>query len=379
MNWKIPLFETYWDENDIESVNKVIRRGSYWACGPEIQEFENKLAYYTGRKYAVTFNSGTSALHSALLTHNIMGKEVIVPSFTFIATANAVLLAGGKPVFADIEDKTYGLDVESVKECITEKTKAVVPIHYGGCPARDIQTIREVCEDKKILLIEDAAESMGSKIKEKKVGTFGDSAMFSLCQNKIISTGEGGFIATDSEEEYHKLKVIRSQGRVDAEKDYFSTIKEMEYSQVGYNYRMPTIIAALGISQLKKIHHNILARRKNALYLDEKLQKINELKTLDTPKTFFNVYQMYTIQLKDQNTRDGLQKHLSENGVMSKVYFHPVHLKKLYQKIHDKSKKNLRVTEDLSKKVLALPMHPNLSIDQLDYILSKTHEYFNTK
>ena len=173
MKWKIPLFKSYWEEDDVEAVSKVIRRGTYWATGPEIKEFEEAISKYIGTRYALVFNSGTAALHSVLLSYKIKkNEEVIVPSFTFIATANAPLFVGAKPVFAEIEDESYGLDSEDVKNKITKKTKAIMPIHYGGLACRDIQKIRDIADDNNILLIEDAAESLGSKINDKMVGTF---------------------------------------------------------------------------------------------------------------------------------------------------------------------------------------------------------------
>ncbi|MEK6939899.1 MAG: DegT/DnrJ/EryC1/StrS family aminotransferase, partial [Nanoarchaeota archaeon] len=252
MKWKVPLFKTYNDEEDVALVSSVIRRGTYWATGPEIQEFENHLATFIGRKYAVSFNSGTSALHALLEAYNIKGKEVIVPSFTFIATANAVVLAGGIPVFAEAEDITFGLDAEDVARRITKNTVAVMPIHYGGCVARDIEKIRDLCVQKGLLLIEDAAQSFGAAMNGIKAGCFGDAAMFSFCQNKVITTGEGGAIVTDSENLYEKLKLLRSHGRVEVAQDYFSHTGDNEYVEAGYNFRMPTISAALGISQFKK-------------------------------------------------------------------------------------------------------------------------------
>ena len=169
MTWKIPLFKIYWDGEDVEVVTEAIKAGMNWAVGPNVEQFEDLIAKYVGTKYTVTFNSGTSALHAALLAHGIKaGDEVIVPSFTFIATANAPLFVGAKPVFADREEETFGLDPEDVKEKITEKTKAIMPIHYGGCACK-IRELKEIAEDNNLLLIEDAAESLGARIKNKKV------------------------------------------------------------------------------------------------------------------------------------------------------------------------------------------------------------------
>ena len=229
MKWKIPLFKLYWDEDDVESVTKVIRKGSYWSTGPEIEQFEKAIAEFIGTKYALSFNSGTSALHADLLAHNITNGEVITPSFTFIATANTVVLAGARPIFAEIEDKSYGLDSEDVKEKITSKTKAIIPVHYAGGPCKEINALKEIAEDNNLILIEDAAESLGSTIDNKKIGTFGNTSMFSFCQNKIITGGEGGVLVTNSKDIFDKLKLICSHGRQEDKDGYFSTTKELDY------------------------------------------------------------------------------------------------------------------------------------------------------
>ena len=375
MTWKIPLFKTYWEDDDIEAVSRIIKRGTYWATGPEIEEFEKKIAEYVGTKYALVFNSGTSALHTLLLVHNVKGGEVIVPSFTFIATANAVLLAGGTPVFAESEAETYGLDSEDVRRRINKRTKAIIALHYGGFPSKEIKELRRIADENNILLIEDAAESLGASIGKKKVGTFGDSAIFSFCQNKVISTGEGGVIVTDSKEVYEKAKYLRSHGRVELSEDYFSSIKDNDYIQVGYNFRMPTISAALGLSQLKKVDKVIDLRQKTARYFSQGLKDIKGLETSKEIKGHKIVYQMYTIKLKDEKTRNDLQNHLAKKGIMSKVYFNPVHLKTIYVQDYDYKKGDLPVTENLSKRVLTLPLYPGMKKEDIDYIIKSIKEY----
>ncbi|MGC8816325.1 MAG: DegT/DnrJ/EryC1/StrS family aminotransferase [Candidatus Hadarchaeum sp.] len=373
MTWKIPLFRIYWDKEDVKSVRQSLEKGMYWAAGPQVEEFEKAISEYIRRKYSLVFNSGTSALHAALLAHGIKrGDEVIVPSFTFIATANAPLFVGARPVFADIEEKTYGLDPEDVKEKINRKTKAIIPVHYGGCPCK-IQELKEIAEDRGLFLIEDAAEAFGASVSGKKVGSFGDSAMFSFCQNKVITTGEGGAIVTDSRKIYEKLKLIRSHGRAE-DGEYFTSPKRMDYVDLGYNFRMSNIAAALGVAQLKKVNRIIELRRKNAEYLTKKLAKINEVVTPSPPEGYFHVYQMYTIRVKSGN-RDDLSCHLTKKGIMTKVFFHPVHLTYFYRKkLGYKTK--LPVTEEVSKQVLTLPMYPNLSGEELDYIIEAVESFF---
>lgn len=373
MNWKIPLFRIYWDKDDVRAVKNAIEKGMYWAIGPHIKEFEKGISKYIGTKYSTVFNSGTSALHAALLAHDIgSGDEVIVPSFTFIATANAPLFVGAKPVFADIEDKTYALDPEDVKEKITKKTKAIIPVHYGGCPCL-IPELKEIAEDNGLVLIEDAAEAFGAKIEGQKVGTFGDAAVLSFCANKIITTGEGGAVITKSKEAYGKLKLIRSHGRLERA-DYFASSEYMDYVDLGYNFRMSNITAALGVTQLKKADKLIQMRRKNAEYLTKKLSAIKEVIPPSSPKGYFHVYQMYTIRVKD-GRRDSLSKYLSPKGIMTKVFFYPVHLTHFYKKKLG-YKTGLPVTEELSKQVLTLPMYPTLTKKEMDYIAEKINTFF---
>ena len=376
MTWNIPLFKIYWDEEDVEAVADAIKAGMNWAVGPNIVDLEDLIANYVGTKYALTFNSGTSALHAALLAHGIKeGDEVIVPSFTFIATANAPLFVGAKPIFADIEEVTFGLDPEDVNEKITEKTKAIMPIHYGGCPCK-IRELKEIAEDNNILLIEDAAESLGAKIKEQKVGTFGDFALLSFCQNKVVTTGDGGAIVTDLREIYEKLKLIRSHGRLETS-DYFSSSEYMDYVTLGYNFRMSNITASLGIAQLKKADKIIELRRRNAKYLTTKLNhEVKEMITPTPPKDYFHIYQMFTIRVKEpKEKREDLKKYLTNNGIMSKVYFEPVHLTSFY-KNQLKYDCNLPVTEKVSNDVLTLPIYPTLTKEEMKYIVEEIKRFF---
>jgi len=372
-SWKIPLFKIYWDRDDILAIRKVLERGMYWATGPQVREFEEMIAKYIGRKYCVVFNSGTSALHAAMIAHDIeKGDEVIVPSFTFIATANAPLFVGAKPVFADIEKETYGLEPQDVAAKITRKTKAIIPVHYGGCPCK-IRELKEIAEDHNLLLIEDAAEAFGANIEGENVGSFGDSAVFSFCQNKIITTGEGGAVVTDSKKVYEKLKLVRSHGRVE-NGDYFTSSKFVDYIDLGYNFRMSNIAAALGIAQLKKVDRIIEMRRKNAIYLTKRLTGIEEVIPPSPPKGYFHVYQMYTIAVKSKS-RDALSSYLARKGIMTKVFFSPVHLTRFYrEKLGYRIK--LPVTEEISRRVLTLPMYPSLTREELNYISEAVKSFF---
>ncbi len=377
--WKIPLFRIYSDKKDIDAVSKVIKRGSSWAEGPEIRLFEKKMGSYIGSRFALAFNSGTSALHSLLLAHDVKGKDVIVPSFTFISTANAILLAGGKPKFAELEPETFGLDAEDVKKRINGSTKAIIAMHYMGFPSKDIGELRKIADDYNILLIEDAAEALGASINGKKAGTFGDSAIFSFCQNKVITTGEGGLMITKAEEIYRKCRLIRSHGRAETGEDYFSSVGNEDYVEIGYNYRMPTVLASLGISQLDKIEKIIGKRRKIVEFLDKSISKFDEITTPKKIKGHYQIYQMYPILLENEKIRNELQKYLVKKRIMSKVYFNPVHLKTVYREKYGYKRGDLPKTESISKRVLALPIYPDLSNKDMEYIASSINDFFNSK
>lgn len=373
MSWKIPLFKIYWDREDVRAVSRAVEKGMFWAIGPYIEEFEKGISEYIRTKYSVVFNSGTSALHAALLAHGIRnGDEVIVPSFTFIATANAPLFIGARPVFADIEEKSYGLDPEDVKEKITKKTKAIIPVHYGGCPCL-IRELKEIAGDNDLVLIEDAAEAFGARIDGQKVGTFGDATVFSFCSNKVITTGEGGAVVTKSKEVHEKLKLIRSHGRLEGA-DYFTSTEYMDYVDLGYNFRMSNITAALGVAQLKKADKIIKMRRRNVEYLTKKLSSIDGVIPPSAPKGYFHVYQMYTIRM-EKGDRNDLSKHLAKRGVMTKVFFQPIHLTYFYrEKLGYKVR--LSTTEQVSKRVLTLPMYPSLTREEMSFIVRAIETFF---
>ena len=370
----IPLFKMYADETDVEAVTNVIRRQNFWATGEEINQFEQELAKFVGRKYAVVFNSGTSALHTMLLAFEIKtNDEVIVPSFTFIATANAPFFVGAKPAFADIEGDTYGLDVQSVKQKITNKTKAIMPIHYGGCACSHLVELKELAEQKGLLFFEDAAQSLGAKIDNINVGTFGEAAMFSFCQDKMITTGEGGVIVTDNKDSYEEMKLIVSHGRAD-DKNYFNSTSLGDYIRLGYNFRMPSMNAALGLAQLRKITDVIRKRQRNAQEYSRLLKENPQIKTPELPKRFFHVYQKYTIDV--ENKRDELQKHLSQNHIVTKAYFGtPVHLTNFYRSIFKYKEGMLPITEQKARKVLSIPMFPSLTKEEITFVAEKILEF----
>ena len=376
MKWKIPLYKVDWDKEDVRAVTNVIKRGMDWAIGPEIEEFERSLANYHNSKYCVVFNSGTSAGHAALLSLNLKpSSEIIVPSFTFIATANWPLMVGAKPIFSEIEEETLGMDPSYLDSIISKKTKVLMPIHYGGMPCKIIE-IKKFAEQHKLTLIEDSAESIGSTIGNKKAGSFGDMSILSFAGNKVLTTGEGGAVIVNSKKLYEKLKLIRSHGR-QINSNYFHTTKTPNYISLGYNWRMSSMTAALGISQLRKLETLISKRRKNSIYLSSKLKKYSEITLPLDYKNHKNVFQLYTIRIRGKNLRNNLMKFLEKRGIMSKIFFEPVHLSKFYSKNMNK-KISLPVTEKISQQVLTLPMYPSLTKNEINFISDTINEFFET-
>ena len=363
------------DKDDVNAVSSVIKRKMLWAIGPEIKQFESMLASYVGSKYCVAFNSGTSALHASLLALKIQPKkEVLVPSFTFIATANSVRMVNANPKFVDIENETFGMDPESLEKNISDKTKAIIPIHFAGIPCK-INEIKSVAKKYKIPIIEDAAEGLGSKIKNKKLGTFGDVSIFSFAGNKIMTTGEGGAIVTNSKTIFDRLQLIRSHGRIET-KNYFSSNDKPNYVDLGYNWRMSSITAALAISQLSKLDKLISKRRKNSQYLSSKLSKIKGVHVISEQNSQFLNYQFYFIMLDSLSKRNSLMKFLANKGIMSKVFFYPVHKTKFYSNVKSQ---NLENTNNISNKILSLPMYPDLTKEEMNYIVNSISEFAEMK
>ena len=374
--WKIPLYKVFTDEKDIKKISNVLKRGMDWAIGPEIEKLELALAQYIGRKYCVTFNSGTSAGHAALIALGINSKsEVLVPSFTFISTANWPLMVHATPKFVDTEMQTYGMDPKDLETKISKKTKAVIPIHYGGLPCK-INEIKEISNKNKFYLIEDAAESFGASLNGRKTGSFGDISIFSFAGNKILTTGEGGALCTDSKDLYEKIKLIRSHGR-QLHSGYFSSMQDHDYFSLGYNWRMSSITAALGLSQLDKIEKIIDMRRNNAKYYQSKLKNIKEISFQEELPGFKHVYQFYPILLRNSTVRAKLMNFLASKGIMTRVFFKPVHKTMFFSKIGYGSL-NLPNTEKISKQILALPMFPTLQKEEINYIIDTITKFFES-
>ncbi|MBX0305406.1 DegT/DnrJ/EryC1/StrS family aminotransferase [Haloarcula salinisoli] len=368
----VPLFRIDWTAEEVGNAVDSITRGSYWANGPYVDEFESLLAETMGVEHAVVFNSGTSALVGALEGCDIgPGDEVIVPSFTFIATANAVEAVGATPVFAEIDRDRYALDPDDVADRITDSTAAIMPIHYAGIPCR-IEALRELARDHDLTLIEDAAEAQGATVNGAPVGTAGDAGVLSFCQNKVITTGEGGAVVTDDDELAARLEQFRSHGRVSGE--YFDSADTGEYVSLGFNLRMPDVVAGIGVAQIERIDDIVARRREVATDLNDRLATLDHVHPPAEPPDGRNVYQLYTVRFDPAIDRDRVIDELAERGIASKVYFDPVHLTQYYRDQYGYTAGELPRTEAISEQVLSLPMHPSLSRHERDRIVTALEE-----
>ena len=368
------LHEPTTEKNDLDNFKKCISKNNI-AIGNFVKKFEDKISMLTKSKYVVATNSGTSALHAALLSHNIgNGDNVIIPSFTFIATANTVLGVNAEANFADIEDVTYGLNPNLIKSKINKKTKAIIPVDIGGT-ACDILKIKEIAQENDLIVIEDSAESLGTTMNDNKIGSISDISIFSFCGNKVLTTGEGGAITTNSKEIYEKIKLIRSHGRLDS-MNYFNNPEESQYFGIGYNWRMSTMTAVLGLSQLSKLDKIIKMRQDNAKFISSKLEKFNEIATPKTLDNTNHIFQMYTIRLKNKEIRDKLHKYLLTKKIFSKVYFSPIHKTEFYKEKYPNIDNELPVTNLISSQVLTLPLYPNMTNEEKNLLVNSISEFF---
>jgi dTDP-4-amino-4,6-dideoxygalactose transaminase len=367
---KIPLGRPSIGSEEIEAVEKVLRSG--WLVeGPNVKEFEKQIAEFIGTKYAVAVNSCTSALHLSLAAIGVgEGDEVIVPSFTYPATANAVICQGGAPVFVEVDEVYHNIDPEKIEEKVTKRTKAIIPVHYAGHSA-DMDPIVEVAEKHGLVVIEDAAEALGAEYKGERVGSIGVGC-FSFWAIKNLTTGEGGMITTNDEEIDRITRMMRGHGV--SKGTWFREREKKPWERIqvelGYNFRMTDFQGAMGLVQLGKLEEMNRKRISHAGYLDK---QVNELAGITPPavmKGCKHVYQMYTPTVEDEGTRDKVVESLRERGVGASVHFDPpTHLMPYYRKKYGYKEGVLPITEKTSKTILTLPMFPDLTREELDYIL----------
>ena len=373
MNNFIPYGKQSIDDNDIESVISVLK-SDWLTTGPKVDEFEEKFAKYVNSKYAVAVSSGTAALHAAAFAAGISdGDEVITTPMTFAASANCVLYQNGKPMFSDIDKKTYNIDPTKIEEKITNKTKAIIPVDYTGQPC-EIDIINEITEKKDLVVIEDASHAVGAKYKGKKLGSFSDLSVFSFHPVKHITTGEGGMITTNSEEMYEKLLLFRNHG-ITKNKDKFFSKNDggwfYEQQYLGYNYRITDLQCALGISQLKKLDDFIKKRKEIVKKYNDAFENIDEIIPPYQLEYAESSWHLYVIQLdlsKLKAKRKKIFNILRKNNLGVQVHYIPVYYHPYYQKLGFK-KGICPNAEEIYKKIISIPLYPKMTDDDIDRVI----------
>lgn len=353
----IKISEPILGEEEKNAVIEVLNSGQL-SQGIKVQQFEKLFAQYIGTKYAIALNSGTAALHIALIAKGIAkGDEVITSPFSFIASASTILMSKAKPVFIDIEEDSFNINPDLIKDKITDKTKSIIPVHLFGYPS-DMEKIVDIAKERNLTIIEDACQAHGAKIGNKNVGTYGIGC-FSFYPTKNITTAEGGMITTDDEKINELVRKLRSHG---------SKIR-YHHDILGYNYRMTEISAAIGITQLKKLEFFNKKRIKNALYLQKKL-KIPGIITPKVKSGYRHIFHQFTVRVTKEYkmTREELIRKLKQNDIECEIYYPiPIHKQALFKKLGYDEK--LPICEKITKEVLSLPIHPSVSKNDLNKII----------
>jgi len=353
----IPYSKQAIDREDIESVIRVLK--SDWITqGPTIAEFEAALCKYTGARYAVAVSSGTAALHVACLAAGIKpSDEVITSPMTFAASANCVLYCGGIPVFADIQEDTINIDPLEIKKKITNKTKAIIPVHFSGHPA-ELKEIRDIAKKKKLVVIEDAAHALGAEYNGSKIGSckYSDMTILSFHPIKHITTGEGGAILTNNKMLYKTALRLRHHGIVKNHNIGWC----YDIPRIGFNYRITDFQCALGISQLKRLDKTVNTRRRLVNLYNYYLSKIDGINMPSERKNIYASYHLYVIRVAEQK-RNALYNYLGKGCIITQVNYIPIHLFSYYQKHLRYKVGDFPIAEKYSKECLSLPLFPSLS------------------
>jgi perosamine synthetase len=356
---RIPVAQPALDGREKEYVLECLDTGWISSLGRFIGDFERAFAEYCGVRHAVACNNGTTALHLALVGLGVgPGDEVIVPTLTYIASANCVAYCGATPVFVDSEPDTMNLNPARLEAAITPRTKAIMPVHLYGHPA-EMDPIRDVAARHGVRVVEDAAESVGATYRGVKTGALGDVAMFSLFGNKIITSGEGGMIVTDDDALAERLRLYRNQGNDPARRYWHSVI--------GYNYRMTNVTAAIGLAQLERVEHHLAARRRVAAGYDARLAGLAG--RLSTPVTRPGIERadwMYNILLAEETRRDAVMAAMDSAGVETRPVFYPIHTMPPYAPL---GQGPFPVAESLSARGISLPTYGALTDSDLDRVV----------
>jgi dTDP-4-amino-4,6-dideoxygalactose transaminase len=361
------------DEEEISEVEKVLRSG-WLTMGPKVQEFEQLFSQYIGVKNAVAINSCTAGLHLSLVAAQIgQGDEVIVPTYTFASTANTVVWTGAKPVLVDIEKGGFNISIEAIKKAITDKTKAIIPVHYGGMPC-DMTQILEIVKQFNLKIIEDSAHTIGVKYKDKNIGTIGDATAFSFYATKNLTTGEGGMVTTEDKEIADKIRTLRLHGMTkDAWKRYDQKGSwYYEISLPGFKCNMTDIQAAMGIVQLGKLDKLNKKRRDLAQYLSSKLNKIEGIILPKEKSDRGHCWHLYPIRIdleKFTITRDQFINALNHENIGTSVHFIPLHRHPFYNIKYSLKSFEFPNAEEIYHQEISLPLYPLMTTSDADDVV----------
>ncbi len=367
---KFPAYEPWISKEDEKIITKTLKQ-TMLTLGPQLEKFENDFSKYSKAKYAVAVSNCTAALHLSLKALGIKeNDEVIIPDLTFVADANAVLACNAKPVVVDINKENFFFSISNVKKNISNKTKAIIPVHIYG-QVCNIEEILDLAKDNNLKVIEDCAHAVGTFHKSKHVGTIGNTGCFSFYPTKNITTAEGGMVTTNSKEIAEKIRQLRSHGMTKSLKNRYSSEYPWVFDIVepGYNYRLDEIRCALGITQLKRIKKINELRKKASLYYHKNLQNIPGIILPDMVSDRSHSYHLYTIRVTKsfKLSRNQLYKKLKDNGIRTTVYWMPIHEYAAFRKFSKKS--NIVNTTKIYDEILALPLFPNISKKHQDAVI----------
>lgn len=367
---KIPVAKPYLGTEEAQLAYDTILTN--WVTqGPRVLEFEENFAKYTGANYAVAVSNCTTALHLAMIVAGVTtNDEVICPSMSYIATANCIQYVGAVPVFAEVNPETYNIDIEDTKRKISEKTKAILIVHQIGMPA-DIDAFRALCDERGLILIEDAACAAGSAYKGKKIGSHSDLVCFSLHPRKVITTGDGGMITTSKESFYDRLKLLRQHGMSvnDRVRHLSDKVIIEDHLEVGYNYRLTDIQAAVGIKQLEKLDGIVEQRRLIAARYHQAFSDIPFFRLPLEKDGYFTNYQSYSLYLKTDCpiSRNELMQRLLDEGISTRRGVMTSHRETAYKS--QSSQWHLPISEDAADRSIIIPLYVPMSQEEVDYVI----------
>ena len=358
----IPSAEPNITEDDAKAAYNAIKEGRL-SSGSYVKKFEQEFANYIGTKFAIAVNSATSGLQLSLASLGIYDGEVITTPFTYAATSNVIVHQNAKPVFVDVDKTTYNIDPDKIEKAITKKTRAIMPIHYGG-QCSEMEEISEIASKHNLFVIEDAAPAIGATHKQRRAGTFGIISAFSFFPDKNLTTGEGGMVVTSDPELADKCEELRKNG----------ASSRYHHTSIGWNFKMPDPNAALGLSQLKRIESIIATKNKIAKYYQVSLEKINEIQLPIVKEYNRHTFMLYSILTKDLKQREEIKNALADKGIESRINFPSVHLQPIYKQMFGFQSDSFPISENLSDRILGLPIFFSMKEEQQDQIVNVIRE-----